>query len=223
MNLDARAQAEAFLAWIETVSIQQVKESIFESVCLDWRAVARRLTPNPPSVLDLDDLHGFCLQILFWFPIRDSKTYGTYDTEDVHSHFGYIVTRGLIGTPYETTRYEPCGADRVRQRERITFSEGEAYIIAPHDIHSVAHKGDSPALSLRVVLPYSMARMNVYDPATGQLKETIKCGSENKAVELAGILATLGGFKDVTESIEASLRDEQSRRDFERLVRIADA
>ena len=198
------SQACIFQGWIRTISLDDLTEALSAYGQQDLRSLVRRLTPNPPSVLDLIDVRGYVLQVLYWYPLDDKSIYGNYDAEDIHSHFGFIVTRALIGNPYVATHFRLAEDQRVHWVGESLFQEGADNVITPEDIHSVRNSSGSPALSVRIVLPPSRAEMQVYDKATGAVKEVIVSSTERRTIELAGLLATLDARR-----FEQSVRDLQ--------------
>lgn len=217
------SQASVLQGWIRTISLDDITAALDACTRQDLRSVVRRLTPNPPSVLDLIDLRGYVLQVLYWYPLDDKSIYGNYDTEDVHSHFGFIVTRALIGNPYVATHFR-LGADGgVHRVGESLFQEGADSIISPEDIHSVRNSSSAPAVSVRVVLPPSRAEMQVYDKNTGTLKEVIVSSTERRTIELAGLLATLDArrFEERVSDLQKDCLLPKSIAELTRLTAIA--
>ena len=198
------AQAYVFQGWIRTISLDDITEALSAYGQQDLRSLVRRLTPNPPSVLDLLDVRGYVLQVLYWYPLEDRSVYGSYDTEDIHSHFGFIVTRALIGNPYVATHFRLGQDQRVQMVGESLFQEGADSIIAPEDIHSVRCSSGRPALSVRIAFPPNRAEMQVYDKDAGTVREVIVSSTERRTIELAGLLATLDARR-----FEQSVKDLQ--------------
>lgn len=181
-----------FVDWLRNTSLEDIKAECRRQAGQDILALARNLTPNPPAVLELAFYGGYALQLLYWFPIAALDKYKSYDTEDIHSHFGTIVTKGLLGTSYQSHIYERSDSSVLREIRQKDLREGQLDVITSDVVHSVKHQDGRVALSARVVFPYDTPYMDTFDSETLHFKEKIWCGSDQKMVELSGVLTALG-------------------------------
>lgn len=213
--------AGRFETWLASLSLEEVALYVKGLISdVGYRSLCRRLTPNPPSVLDLCDLNGYVLQLLYWYPLADKSIYGAYDTEDIHSHFSYIATKALRGRAYVMDLFQLSADGSVHQTEEMVFDAGMHRTIAPVEIHRVRPATSQPALSIRVVLPPVVGRMRIYDRESGLLKQEITASSERRAVELAGIVATLDRdlFSGALQELADNCLLADSRNELERLI-----
>lgn len=217
----SRAMAVVCEQWLGEVTLAVVRDEVSNTITFDLEETVRRVTPNPPAILDLCSVNGVTLQVICWYALGDTS-YDKYDSEDIHDHFGFIATRALIGQPYHERRYKRSNDSSVELGQAFEFMEGMTQIIEPDVIHSVRHIGAAPGLSLRITLAPCRPFMSVFDARSGKVRETILAHRERQREDLAAILTSIdgAGMAAHVRALEARCVSTEARQGIERLLSI---
>ena len=88
-----------------------------------------------PHIVPLATFHGFSVEIIHWLYSDDIEM--RTDNEDIHDHFGIIMSKALIGNPYLNISYEVNNSGNLEKIGEFLFRENNIILINPNDIHQV--------------------------------------------------------------------------------------
>ena len=207
-------------SFINKITIEEITEYFSNRIESDLSQVLDSIYPDPPVVIPIFKYLNYVLELTYWYPLNLGIDTDNYDPEDIHNHFGYLVTKMLVGEGYEEYLYTKINSDEVQLSSKTFLKLNNTNIISPEYIHRIIYKSNKPSLSVRVFLPNVVAEMNIYNKETGKLIETIKAPNEKRKYDFAGFLATLdkSKFANTITNISDICILESSKRQLEKLT-----
>lgn len=195
--------------FVATLTLDAINVYLRDRAQVDLFGLVRDTIGTQPSILKLAHAEGFLLELVHWYPAKNQAI--QMEQEDVHDHFGTIVSRALIGSPYRIIEYEelsPSLVVRVSERE---FVEGSVELITPDTIHTAITSDRPNALSVRVVFPFEKPWMRIFCPTTGRLIRRIPNADERRVFDLAYTLSQLdrSGHHDAITALNAELKSSE--------------
>lgn len=183
---DATRLASEFL---KAITLNAINASVLQRSQGDLFGLVRDTVGTQPSILKLAHASGFLLELVHWYP--GVSWADQLEQEDVHDHFGIIVSRALVGSPYRIIEYEEVSPSLVVRSSEREFVEGSVEVITPDTIHTAITTDRPNALSVRIVFPFEKPWMRIFCPISGRVINRIPNADERKAFDLAYTLSQL--------------------------------
>ncbi len=157
--------------FLSEIDFSLVKLFINKAKEKDAFSLAFKVILSPPHIVPLATFHGFSVEIIHWLYSDDIEM--RTDNEDIHDHFGIIMSKALIGNPYLNISYEVNNSGNLEKIGEFLFRENNIILINPNDIHQVIMQPKQSALSIRVVFPEDKQFCHVYN-ADGRIERRIE-------------------------------------------------
>ena len=119
--------------FLSEIDYSLVKLFINKAKEKDAFSLAFKVILSPPHIVPLATFHGFSVEIIHWLYSDDIEM--RTDNEDIHDHFGIIMSKALIGNPYLNISYEVNNSGNLEKIGEFLFRENNIILINPNDIH----------------------------------------------------------------------------------------
>lgn len=154
-------QTQLAVDFVKNISYTDVYQHICELHNADPFSLAYKLISSPPHVLPIFDFSNFFVEVIHWIYTDDPEMKAF--NEDIHDHFGTIVSVALKGSPYRNFNFCKDKNGSLKIDEDFIFEEGTVHIIKADTIHRVVMQPNQSAVSLRVLLPATSNICYVYN------------------------------------------------------------
>ena len=116
--------------FLSEIDYSLVKLFINKAKEKDAFSLAFKVILSPPHIVPLATFHGFSVEIIHWLYSDDIEM--RTDNEDIHDHFGIIMSKALIGNPYLNISYEVNNSGNLEKIGEFLFRENNIILINPN-------------------------------------------------------------------------------------------
>jgi hypothetical protein len=168
---DYDQQVQIAIDFIEEVTYEESCEYIQELYNSDPFSLAYKVILSPPHILPIMTFSDFSVEVIHWLYSNNLEM--QIDNEDIHDHFGTIISKSLKNTPYKCFNFHKDKSNNLILKDEFVFQEGLIHIIKQDTIHKVMMQPNQSAISLRIVFPASQNTCSIYNE-NGKILRTIE-------------------------------------------------
>lgn len=215
-------QTEYLINCLNSIEITDIANYFIKESEIDLYKVMNSIHADPPVVIPICKHKDYVMELTYWYPLHFGIDTDEYDPEDIHNHFGYLVTKMLLGEGYKEFIYKESEENKVELESIHFLKQNMTNTISPKHIHRIVYESKKASLSIRIFLPNSISEMKIYDKHTFKLINVLKAPNEKRKYDFAGFLSLLDKdlFSETIEKINENCLLETTKEQLKKLCNL---